>query len=59
MKKLEEGFIEKFFTAIAKGRVDSTMKKMMKDDPKVGKAVKDLRAKQKDLDSYLKKQYGI
>tara|TARA_R100001443_G_C3282753_1_gene160814 strand:- start:234 stop:413 length:180 start_codon:yes stop_codon:yes gene_type:complete len=59
MKKLEEGFIEKFFTAIAKGRIDSTMKKMMKDDPKVGKAVKDLRAKQKDLDSYLKKQYGI
>ena len=50
MKKLEEGFIEKFFTAIAKGRVDSTMKKMMKDDPKVGKAVKDLRAKQKDLE---------
>ena len=34
MKKIEEGFIEKFFMGIAQGRVDSTMKKMMKDDPK-------------------------
>ena len=44
---------------IAKGRVDGTMKKMIKDNPEVKDAVKDLRDKQKKLEDALKKHYGV
>ena len=48
--QIDEGFLDKFFMGIAKGRVDGTMKKMIKDNPEVKDAVKDLRDKQKKLE---------
>mgnify|MGYP003131042714 CR=1 FL=1 len=39
-KSITEGFIEDLFNMIAKGRVDSKVKKMMKDNPKFAKNVK-------------------
>ena len=43
-KSITEGFIEDLFNMIAKGRVDSKVKKMMKDDPEVAQAVRDVKA---------------
>ena len=38
--QLKEGFIDKFFQAIAKGKVDSSMKKMIKQNPELAKNIK-------------------
>ena len=57
--QIDEGFLDKIFMGIAKGRVDRTMKKMIKDNPEVKDAVKDLRDKQKKLEDALKKHYGV
>ena len=57
--QIDEGFLDKFFMGIAKGRVDRTMKKMIKDNPEVIDAVKDLRDKQILLEDALKKHYGV
>ena len=57
--QIDEGLLDKFFMGIAKGRVDKTMKKMIKDNPEVKDAVKDLRDKQKKLEDALKKHYGV
>ena len=35
--QIKEGFIDKFFQAINKGRVDSTMKKLIKQNPELAK----------------------
>lgn len=50
-KSITEGFIEDLFKMIAKGRVDSKVQKMMKDDPKFAKNVKKIRDAQKALDA--------
>ena len=44
--QIKEGFIDKFFQAIAKGRVDSTMKKLIKQNPDLAKNIK----KRKEID---------
>ena len=38
--QIEEGFLDKIFGMIAKGRVDKVTKDMLKKDPKFAKAVK-------------------
>ena len=50
-KSITEGFIEDLFKMIAKGRVDSKVKKMMKDNPEFAKNVKKIRDAQKTLDA--------
>ena len=49
----KEGLIDKIMTMIAKGRVDSKVKKMMKDDPDFAKQVKKMRDAQNDLQKSL------
>ena len=44
--QIKEGFIDKFFQAIAKGKVDSTMKKLIKKNPDLAKNIK----KRKEID---------
>ena len=44
--QIKEGFIDKFFQAIAKGKVDSTMKKLIKKNPDIAKNIK----KRKEID---------
>ena len=39
--KINEGFIEKFLNSILKRKIDSSMKKILKDDPELAKHVKD------------------
>ena len=51
--QIEEGLIDKIMTMIAKGRVDSKVKKMMKDDPDFAKQVKKMRDAQNDLQKSL------
>tara|TARA_R100000005_G_C4988841_1_gene196605 strand:- start:1998 stop:2177 length:180 start_codon:yes stop_codon:yes gene_type:complete len=51
--QIKEGLIDKIMTMIAKGRVDSKVKKMMKDDPDFAKQVKKMRDAQKDLQKSL------
>jgi hypothetical protein len=51
--QIEEGLIDKIMTMIAKGRVDSKVKKMMKDDPKFAKEIARMRQAQKDLQKAL------
>tara|TARA_Y100000592_G_scaffold8805_1_gene12362 strand:+ start:1369 stop:1542 length:174 start_codon:yes stop_codon:yes gene_type:complete len=51
--QIKEGLIDKIMTMIAKGRVDSKVKKMMKDDPKFAKEVARMRQAQKDLQKAL------
>ena len=53
--QLEEGFIDKFFSIIAKGRIDSKVKKMIKDDPELAKAVKKSNDANKELKDILRK----
>ena len=43
--QIKEGLIDKIMTMIAKGRVDSKVKKMMKDDPKFAKEFKNVKHK--------------
>ena len=38
--KINEGFIEKFLNGILKRKIDSSMKKVIKDDPQIAKDVK-------------------
>ena len=51
----DEGFIDKLFTMIAKGRIDSKVKKMMKDDPKLATAIKKSNDANKELKDILRK----
>ena len=53
--QIKEGFIDKFFQAIAKGKVDSSMKKLMKQNPEIAKNVKKTRDAQKEKEKALKK----
>jgi len=55
--QLEEGFIDKLFSMIAKGRIDSKVKKMMKDDPGLAKSIKKSNDASKELQDYLRKKY--
>lgn len=55
--QLEEGFIDKLFNMIAKGRIDSKVKKMMKDDPKLAKAIKKSNDANKELKDILRKAH--
>lgn len=57
-KSITEGFIEDLFKMIAKGRVDSKVKKMMKHDPKFAKNVKDMRDLQQSIEDRIAKRYG-
>tara|TARA_Y100000361_G_scaffold141338_1_gene146308 strand:+ start:312 stop:485 length:174 start_codon:yes stop_codon:yes gene_type:complete len=53
--QIKEGFIDKFFSAIAKGRVDSTMKKMIKQNPELAKNIKKRQEIDKEIDAILKR----
>tara|TARA_R100000353_G_scaffold154743_1_gene113501 strand:- start:509 stop:682 length:174 start_codon:yes stop_codon:yes gene_type:complete len=53
--QIKEGFIDKFFQAIAKGRVDSTMKKMIKQNPELAKNIKKRQEIDKEIDAILKR----
>lgn len=55
--KIDEGFIDKLFTMIAKGRIDSKVTKMMKSDPELAKSIKKSNDANKKLKDYLKSQY--
>jgi len=39
--KINDGFIEKFLNGILKRKIDSSMKKILNDDPELAKHVKD------------------
>ena len=52
--QINEGFIDKLFGMIAKGRVDKATKDMMKKNPKFAKAVKKARQAHQDLDAILR-----
>tara|TARA_A100001391_G_C4908508_1_gene235720 strand:- start:409 stop:591 length:183 start_codon:yes stop_codon:yes gene_type:complete len=54
--QIKEGFIDKFFQAIAKGRVDSTMKKLIKQNPELAKNIKKRKEIDNKIDDFLKKQ---
>ena len=53
--QLKEGFIDKFFQAIAKGKVDSTMKKLIKKNPELAKNIKKRKEIDKEIDAILKR----
>ena len=53
--QIKEGFIDKFFQAIAKGRVDSTMKNMIKQNPELAKNIKKRQEIDKEIDAILKR----
>jgi len=53
--QIKEGFIDKFFSAIAKGRVDSTMKKLIKQNPELAKNIKKRQEIDKEIDAILKR----
>ena len=56
--QIEEGFIDKLLTMIAKNRIDAKTKQMMKDDPGFAKEVQRMRDShkklQKSLDNFIK-----
>ena len=52
--QLEEGFLDKLFGMIAKGKADKVSKQMMKKNPKFAKAVKKARQAHQDLDAILR-----
>ena len=54
--QIKEGFIDKFFQAIAKGREDSTMKKLIKQNPELAKNIKKRKEIDNDIDDFLKSQ---
>ncbi len=51
--QIKEGLIDKIMTMIAKGRIDSKVKKMMKDDPEFAKRIKKARDNQKQAEKSL------
>ena len=53
--QIKEGFIDKFFQAIAKGKVDSSMKKMIKQNPELAKNIKKRKEIDKEIDAILKR----
>jgi len=55
-KQIKEGFIDKFFQSIAKGKVDSTMKKLIKQNPELAKNIQKRKEIDNDIDDFLKKQ---
>ena len=55
--QLKEGFIDKLFGMIAKGRIDRTTKDLMKKNPKFAKAVKDSKKAQDNVKDILRKMY--
>ena len=56
--QIKEGFIDKLLTMIAKNRIDTKTKQMMKDDPNFAKEVQRMRDShkklQKSLDNFIK-----
>lgn len=54
--QIKEGFIDKFFQAIAKGRVDSTMKKLIKQNPELAKNIKKRKELDKEMDAILRRK---
>ena len=47
--KINEGFLEKFLSGVVKRKIDKGMKKIMQDDPKVAKAVKNAHDANEEL----------
>tara|TARA_R100000005_G_C4975359_1_gene186937 strand:+ start:556 stop:744 length:189 start_codon:yes stop_codon:yes gene_type:complete len=56
--QINEGFIDKLFGMIAKGRVDKATKDLMKNDKEFAKAVKDAKDAQKRMADRLAKKYA-
>ena len=54
--QIKEGFIDKFFQAIAKGKVDSTMKKLIKQNPELAKNIKKRKELDKEMDAILRRK---
>ena len=51
--QIKEGFIDKLLTMIAKNRIDTKTKEMMKDDPSFAKEVQRMRDSHKRLQKAL------
>lgn len=56
--KINEGFLEKFLSGVVKRKIDKGMKKIMQDDPKVAKAVKNAHDANEELRRALQKTLG-
>ena len=54
--QIKEGFIDKFFQAIAKGKVDSSMKKLIKQNPELAKNIKKRKELDKEMDAILRRK---
>tara|TARA_R100000388_G_scaffold93242_1_gene77521 strand:+ start:499 stop:693 length:195 start_codon:yes stop_codon:yes gene_type:complete len=50
----ELNFVSRFLDKIRKGVIDSQMKKMIEDDPKLAKKTKEFRKMEKDYEDFLK-----
>tara|TARA_B100000161_G_scaffold97343_1_gene68744 strand:+ start:578 stop:772 length:195 start_codon:yes stop_codon:yes gene_type:complete len=50
----ELNFVSRFLNKIRKGVIDSQMKKMIEDDPKLAKKTKEFRKMEKDYEDFLK-----
>ena len=58
----ELNFVSRFLNKIRKGVIDSQMKKMIEDDPKLAKKTKEFRKMEKDYADYIARQakkYGL
>ena len=55
--QIKEGFLDKLFGMIAKGRVDKVTKDLMKSDKEFANAVKDAKDAQKRMADRLRKKY--
>ena len=56
--KSKKGLIDKIMTMIAKGKVDSSMKKLMKQNPEIAKNVKKRKRRtKKEIEKALKKHF--
>ena len=50
----ELNFVSRFLNKIRKGVIDSQMKKMIEDDPKLAKKTKEFKKMEKDYKDFLK-----
>ena len=50
----ELNFVSRFLDKIRKGVIDSQMKKMIEDDPKLAKKTKEFKKMEKDYEDFLK-----
>ena len=50
----ELNFVSRFLDKIRKGVIDSQMKKMIEDDPKLAKKTKEFKKMEKDYKDFLK-----